>query len=121
MFQDICLDFEKKYNMDSDQFINNFDKALVASISDAYEWYAAKAGYDIWQMRLKQEIFKTRYRLDMFNDICKNFEKKYDMDSEKFLIDFEKGKFQTKAEYFEWYASKIAVDQMKHFLQRIDN
>jgi len=123
MFKEICKEFEEKYAINSDAFIDKFslDKNVISSLGDTFDWYAAKAGMDIWHIRLKEEIFKSRYRLEMFQEICHNFEKKFNIDSNRFLKGFEAGEFPQKAEFFEWYASKIAVNQMGNFLGQVND
>jgi hypothetical protein len=47
-YSDICENFEKKYEMDSDIFMEKFDSGKLGDDDDFFEWYAAKRGLDIW-------------------------------------------------------------------------
>ncbi len=47
----------------------------------------------------------ARQRFDHYAGICKVFEKKYKMTSEKFLEQFDAGKLGDEQEFFDWYAA----------------
>ena len=47
----------------------------------------------------------ARQRFEHYAGICKTFEKKYKMTSEKFLEQFETGKLDDDLEFFDWYAA----------------
>jgi hypothetical protein len=49
----ICKDFEKKYGMNSDLFMEKFDSGELEDDDDFFDWYAAKRGLDIWNKKLK--------------------------------------------------------------------
>lgn len=48
----ICEDFEKKYGMNSDLFMEKFDSGELGDDDDFFNWYAAKRGLDIWNKKL---------------------------------------------------------------------
>ncbi len=52
-YSDICENFEKKYEMDSDIFMEKFDSGELGDDDDFFDWYAAKRGLDIWSKSLK--------------------------------------------------------------------
>lgn len=49
----ICENFENKYGMDSDHFMEKFDSGELGDDDDFFDWYAAKRGLDIWNKKLK--------------------------------------------------------------------
>lgn len=52
-YSDICENLEKKYEMDSDTFMEKFDSGELGDDDDFFDWYAAKRGLDIWNKKLK--------------------------------------------------------------------
>lgn len=52
-YSDICENFEKKYEMDSDTFMDKFNSGELGDDDDFFDWYAAKRGLDIWKKKLK--------------------------------------------------------------------
>ncbi len=55
---------------------------------------------------------KARYA-----DICKNFEKKYGMDSDIFIKKFDSGELDDRDDFFDWYAAKKALDNWNKKLE----
>lgn len=49
----ICENFERKYGMDSDLFLEKFNSGELGDEDDFFDWYAAKRGLDIWNKKLK--------------------------------------------------------------------
>jgi hypothetical protein len=49
----ICENFEKKYGLDSDLFMEKFNSGELGDEDDFFDWYAAKRGLDIWNKELK--------------------------------------------------------------------
>ncbi len=49
----VCRNFEKKYTMSSDIFIEKFESGLLDDRDDFFDWYAAKKGYNIWNKKLE--------------------------------------------------------------------
>ena len=49
----ICENFQKKYGMDSDFFMEKFNYGELGDDDDFFDWYAAKRGLDIWNKKLK--------------------------------------------------------------------
>ena len=47
----------------------------------------------------------AQQRFEHYSSICKNFEKKYKMNSAKFIEKFEAGALGDDQEYFDWYAA----------------
>ena len=47
----------------------------------------------------------ARQRFEHYAGICKMFEKKHKMNSEKFLEQFDAGKLGDEQEFFDWYAA----------------
>ncbi|MDL1909362.1 hypothetical protein FBQ81_01525 [Chloroflexi bacterium CFX6] len=47
----------------------------------------------------------ARQRLTHYTGVCKKFEKKHKMSSEKFMEQFESGKLGDEQEFFDWYAA----------------
>ncbi|AKB37843.1 hypothetical protein MSSAC_3253 [Methanosarcina siciliae C2J] len=52
-YSGICENFENKYKMDSDHFMEKFDSGDLGDDDDFFDWYAAKRGLDIWNKKLK--------------------------------------------------------------------
>ncbi|MCC4771146.1 hypothetical protein FXV91_13520 [Methanosarcina sp. DH2] len=52
-YSNICGNFENKYGMNSDLFMEKFDSGKLGDASDFFDWYATKRGLDIWNKRLK--------------------------------------------------------------------
>lgn len=59
----------------------------------------------------------ARQRYEHYRDICKTFEKKYKMNSEKFLEQFEAGSIGDEQAFFDWYA---AVRGLKLWRERYE-
>ena len=49
----ICRRFEKKYGMDSDEFMDKLESGVLDDRDDYFDWFAAKKGMDIWSRRLR--------------------------------------------------------------------
>lgn len=52
-YSGICENFEKRYEMESDLFMEIFETRELGDNNDFFDWYAAKRGIDIWNKRLK--------------------------------------------------------------------
>ena len=52
-YSGICENFENKYGMDSDHFMEKFYSGELGDDDDFFDWYAAKRGLDIWNKKLK--------------------------------------------------------------------
>ncbi|MCQ1535872.1 hypothetical protein FTO70_09310 [Methanosarcina sp. KYL-1] len=52
-YSGICEDFEKKYGMGSDLFMEKFESGELGDDEDFFDWYAAKRGLDIWNKKLE--------------------------------------------------------------------
>ena len=50
---DICGNFEDKYGMSSELFMEKFDSGDLGDDEDFFNWYAAKRGLDIWNKKLE--------------------------------------------------------------------
>ncbi len=51
-YSNLCKDFEMKYRMSSDIFMENFESGKLDDLDDFFDWYAAKKGLDIWNKKL---------------------------------------------------------------------
>ncbi|MEA1906477.1 MAG: hypothetical protein U9N12_05925 [Euryarchaeota archaeon] len=49
----VCVQFEKKYNMSSDEFTDKLESGQLDDRDDYFDWFAAKKGLDIWDRRLR--------------------------------------------------------------------
>lgn len=49
----ICKNFEDKYEMESDNFMEKFDSGQLDDRDDFFDWYAAKKGLNIWSKKLE--------------------------------------------------------------------
>jgi hypothetical protein len=45
-----------------------------------------------------------------YQSICRQFEQKYGMTSDEFLLKFEPGELDDLQDYFDWFAAKRALD-----------
>lgn len=50
----VCKQFEKKYSMDSNEFMDKLESGKLDDRDDFFDWYAAKKGLDIWDRRLRK-------------------------------------------------------------------
>ncbi len=48
-----CKNFETKYGMSSDIFMEKFDSGQLDDRDDFFDWYAAKKGLDTWNKKLE--------------------------------------------------------------------
>lgn len=57
-FENECKEFEKKYKMDSERFLNKFDSGGLGDDLQWFDWYAAIRGKKIWgkKHRILSEI-----------------------------------------------------------------
>ncbi len=46
-----CHEFEKQFNMSSDEFMQKFEEGNIGDDQVYFDWYAAKQGLDIWRER----------------------------------------------------------------------
>jgi len=49
----ICKNFEMKYGMGSDLFMEKFEAGTIGDESEFFDWFAAKRGLDFWNKRFK--------------------------------------------------------------------
>jgi hypothetical protein len=49
----ICKNFEDKYEMESDSFMEKFDSGQLDDRDDFFDWYAAKKSLNIWSKKLE--------------------------------------------------------------------
>ena len=54
---------------------------------------------------LNSASLNARKRFEHYASICKTFEKKYKMTSDKFIEQFDAGKLGDEQEFFDWYAA----------------
>jgi hypothetical protein len=47
-YQSGCSEFETKYNMSSDEFMERFESGELGDDEHWFSWYAAKSGFDNW-------------------------------------------------------------------------
>ncbi|MDQ1250934.1 MAG: hypothetical protein QG646_3 [Euryarchaeota archaeon] len=52
-YSSICENFEIKYGMNSDLFMEKFEVGELGDDNDFFDWFAAKRGLDIWNKRQK--------------------------------------------------------------------
>ncbi len=50
-YANLCGVFEKRYGMNSDDFVQKFDAGILGDDQEYFDWYAAKRGMDIWRAR----------------------------------------------------------------------
>jgi hypothetical protein len=46
-----CREFEQKYNMSSDEFLERFESGELGDDEQWFSWYAVKQGFDAWDRR----------------------------------------------------------------------
>ena len=59
---------------------------------------------------LLRDVRVASYKEKRYTGICKRFEKKYGMDSDKFMDKLESGVLDDRDDYFDWFAAKRGVD-----------
>jgi len=47
----LCQEFEKRFGMNSEEFMQKFDSGNLGDGQEYFDWYAAKRGFDIWRTR----------------------------------------------------------------------
>ncbi len=52
-YMSVCKRFEKKYSMNSDEFVDKLESGELDDSDDYFDWFAAKKGLDIWERRLR--------------------------------------------------------------------
>ena len=52
-FERQCSDFEQKYQMTSDEFMERFESGELGDDIEYFDWYAAKRGLDLWERRVR--------------------------------------------------------------------
>jgi len=53
-YQRICLQFEQKYRMTSDEFMLKFESGELDDSPDYFDWFAAKRAIDLQQANQEQ-------------------------------------------------------------------
>lgn len=48
-----CREFETRFGLSSDQFLNDFEAGALGDDPEYFDWYAAKRGFDLWDRRSK--------------------------------------------------------------------
>jgi len=48
-----CQEFESRYQLTSDKFMQQFESGRLGDDADYFDWYAAKRGLDLWDHRSK--------------------------------------------------------------------
>ena len=51
-FELICLGYEQRYGMSSDEFMQQFEAGALGDEAAFFEWYAGKRGLDLWDRKL---------------------------------------------------------------------
>jgi hypothetical protein len=46
-----CRDFEEAFQMESDEFMQQFESGELGDRAEYFDWYAAKRGRDLWARR----------------------------------------------------------------------
>ena len=59
---------------------------------------------------LSREAILARTRRNAYERTCKEFEARFNIASDQFLMDFEAGTLGDDLEYFDWYAAKRGLD-----------
>jgi len=52
-YLNICKNFENKYGISSDIFLNKFESGQLDDRDDFFDWYAAKRALDSWSQKLE--------------------------------------------------------------------
>ncbi len=60
---------------------------------------------------LSREYSLAQARRSAYQRVCEEFERRFEINSDKFLVDFEAGRLVDDAVYFDWYAAKRGYDQ----------
>ena len=50
-FNNECAEYEKKYNMQSDEFINKFESGKLGDDEQWFDWYASFKGRELWKKK----------------------------------------------------------------------
>lgn len=60
--------------------------------------------------RVSARITTMNKDLSDYQNICRQFEQKYRMTSDEFLLKFESGELDDTQDFFDWFAAKHALD-----------
>jgi len=55
-------------------------------------------------------VAQSQQRLAYYENLCREFERQFGVDSDKFMEQFESGKLGDDQVYFDWYAAKRGLD-----------
>ncbi len=65
---------------------------------------------------IRTETEQAKLRRDYYAEMCRTFEREYNMSSDEFLVRFEAGDLGDDVAYFDWYAAKRGFDLWeKHY------
>lgn len=79
--------------------------------------HADDTAFDLQDVRsvlntaLSREYSLAQARRNAYQRACEEFERRFEIDSDKFLADFEAGRLGDDAVFFDWYAAKRGLDQ----------
>ena len=74
------------------------------------EEYPVQEVGSVIKSALLRDARVASYKEKRYTDICKRFEKKYGMDSDKFMDKLESGVLDDRDDYFDWFAAKKGMD-----------
>ncbi len=83
-------------------------KIIMSSTIDIKKDYSLKEASNVVHSALDEQI--ANHKKARYADICMNFEKKYDMDSDIFMKKFDMGELDNRDDFFDWYAARKALD-----------
>lgn len=52
-FERACRAFEQRYQMSSEDFMQQFEAGALGDEAEYLDWYAAKRGLDVWERRFR--------------------------------------------------------------------
>ncbi len=50
-YANLCSEFEQRFGMTSDEFMQKFDSGILGDDQEYFDWYAAKRGMELWRAR----------------------------------------------------------------------
>ncbi len=82
----------------------------MAIVINIKKEYPAQEVSSVIKSALLRDARVASYKEKRYMSICKRFEKKYGMHSDKFMDKLESGVLDDRDDYFDWFAAKKGMD-----------
>jgi len=82
----------------------------MAIAIDIKKEYPAHEVSSVIKSALLRDARVASYKEKRYAGVCKRFEKKYGMNSDKFMDKLESGVLDDRDDYFDWFAAENGLD-----------